>query len=78
MHESFAAIRARNEAFNKNNGPEALASFSAKSAEFVTNTRTFIIEGLPELSWLNPKLKKAFRLFHRDPSFRCADARTRL
>ena len=57
VHDSFAAIRARNEAFTKNNSQEARDASNAKAREFISNTRTYMIEGLPELSWMNPKLK---------------------
>lgn len=57
IHDSFAAIRARNEAFTKNNSQEARDAWSAKAREFIANTRTYMIEGLPELGWMNPKLK---------------------
>ncbi|HEX4951110.1 MAG TPA: hypothetical protein VFZ34_30920 [Blastocatellia bacterium] len=57
MHESFAAIRARHEAFNKNNSKEELDAWSAKSREFIVGIRTYIVETLPELSWTNPKMK---------------------
>ncbi len=57
IHDSFAAIRARHEAFNKNNSKEALDAWNAKSREFVVGIRTYIVETLPEVGWLNPKLK---------------------
>lgn len=57
MHDSFAAIKARNEAFNKNNSKEALDGFQAKAREFVQEIHSYIIEFSPELSWMNPKLK---------------------
>ncbi len=57
IHDSFAAIRARHEAFNKNNSKEALDAWNAKSREFVVGIRTYIVETLPELSWANPKFK---------------------
>lgn len=57
MHESFAAIKARNEAFNKNNSKEELDAWSAKSREFIVSTRAYIVETMPELSWTNPKMK---------------------
>lgn len=57
MHDSFAAIRARNEAFNKNNSQEEIAAWNAKSREFIVGIRTYIVETLPELSWANPKMK---------------------
>lgn len=57
VHDSFAAIRARNEAFNKNNSKEALDAWNARAREFIADTRTYLIEMLPELSWTNPKLK---------------------
>lgn len=57
MHDSFAAIRARNEAFNKNNSKEALDAWSAKSREFIVGIRTYLAETLPEVTWTNPKLK---------------------
>ena len=56
VHDSFAALKARNEAFNKNNSPEALAALSAGANRYIEHTRTFIVETLPELSWRNPKL----------------------
>lgn len=57
MHDSFAALKARNEAFSKNNSPEALAALTAGANRYIEHTRTFIIESLPELSWRNPNLK---------------------
>ena len=57
VHDNFAAIRARNEAFTKNNSQEARDAWNAKAREFISNTRAYIVEGLPELSWTNPKLK---------------------
>lgn len=57
VHDSFAAIRARNEAFNKNNSKEALDAWQAKAREFITDIHTYMIEFLPESSWTNPKLK---------------------
>jgi hypothetical protein len=57
MHDSFAAIRARNEAFTKNNSQEARDAWGTKVREFITDTRTSMVEGLPDLTWVNPKLK---------------------
>jgi hypothetical protein len=57
VHDSFAAIRARNEAFTKNNGQEAIDAWNAKSREFISDIRTYMVELLPELTWMNPKLK---------------------
>ena len=57
VHDNFAAIRARNEAFAKNNSKEVLDAWNAKVREFVIDQRTYMIEFLPELSWMNPKLK---------------------
>lgn len=57
VHDSFAAIRARNEAFNKNNSKESLDAWSAKAREFIEDTHTYIVETLPEVSWTNPKFK---------------------
>lgn len=57
VHDSFAAIKARNEAFAKNNTPEALAALTAGGNRYIEHTRTFIVEMMPELSWRNPNLK---------------------
>lgn len=57
VHDSFAAYKARNEAFNKNNSKEALDVWSAKVREFITDQRLYIVDELDELSWMNPKLK---------------------
>lgn len=57
VHDSFAALKARNEAFAKNNSPEALAALTAGANRYIESTRTFIVEAMPELSWRNPKLK---------------------
>ena len=57
VHDSFAALKARNEAFAKNNTPEALAALTAGGNRYIEHTRTFIVETMPELSWLNPNLK---------------------
>lgn len=57
MHDSFAAIQARNEAFTKNNSQESRDAWNAKSREFIVGARTYIVETLPELTWVNPKLK---------------------
>ena len=57
VHDSFAAIRGRNDAFTKNNSKEALDAYQAKAREFVQETHTYMVEMLPELSWTNPKLK---------------------
>jgi hypothetical protein len=57
MHDSFAALKARNEAFNKNNSKEELDAWSAKSREFIVGIRTYIVETLPEVSWTNPNMK---------------------
>lgn len=55
IHDSFAALKERNAAFNKNNSPEALAALRAGANRYIEHTRTFIVETLPELSWRNPK-----------------------
>jgi len=57
VHDSFAAIKARNDSFTKNNSKEALDAYQAKAREFVQETRSYMIEFLPEVSWMNPKLK---------------------
>lgn len=57
VHDNFAALKARNEAFGKNNSPEALAALTAGANRYIEHTRTFIVETLPELSWRNPNLK---------------------
>jgi hypothetical protein len=57
VHDSFAAIRARNDAFTKNNSKEALDAYQAKAREFVQETHSYVIEFLPDASWMNPKLK---------------------
>ena len=57
VHDNFAAIKARNEAFAKNNTPEALAALTAGANRYIEHTRTFIVEMMPELSWRNPNLK---------------------
>ena len=57
VHEGFAALRARNEAFTKNNTQEARDAWSAKAREFITDQRVYIVDELDELSWMNPKLK---------------------
>ncbi|MBS1810133.1 MAG: hypothetical protein JST84_18375 [Acidobacteria bacterium] len=57
VHENFAAIKARNEAFTKNNSQEVREAWSTKAREFIAGTRTYMIEGLSELGWMNPKLK---------------------
>ncbi len=57
IHDNFAAIKARNEAFAKNNTPEALAALTAGGNRYIEHTRTFVVEAMPELSWVNPKLK---------------------
>ena len=57
VHDSFAALTARNEAFGKNNSPEALAALTAGANRYIEHTRTFIVETMPELSWRNPNLK---------------------
>ncbi len=57
MHDSFAALKARNEAFSKNNSPEALAALTAGGNRFIEHTKTFIVEAMPELGWRNPNLK---------------------
>jgi hypothetical protein len=64
MHESFAAIRARNEAFTKNNSKESLDAWSAKAREFIVGTRTYMVETLPELSWTNPNMKSLPLYYH--------------
>lgn len=57
VHDSFAAYKARNEAFTKNNSKEALDVWSAKVREFITDQRVYIVDEMDELSWMNPKLK---------------------
>ncbi len=57
VHDSFAALKARNEAFGKNNSHEALAALTAGANRYIEHTLTFIVEMLPELSWRNPNLK---------------------
>jgi hypothetical protein len=57
VHDGFAALKARNEAFNKNNSKETLDAWSAKAREFIAHTRVYIVDELAELSWMNPKLK---------------------
>ena len=57
VHDNFAAIKARNEAFAKNNSPEALAALTAGGNRYIEHTRTFVVEAMPELSWRNPNLK---------------------
>lgn len=57
VHDSFAAIRARNDAFSKNNSKEALDAYQAKARELVQETHSYVIEFLPDLTWMNPKLK---------------------
>ncbi len=57
VHDNFAALKARNEAFSKNNSPEALAALTAGGNRFIEHTRTLIVETLPELGWRNPNLK---------------------
>ncbi len=56
VHDDFAALKARNEAFGKNNSPEALAALTAGTNRFIVHTHTYIAQSLPELSWRNPKL----------------------
>ena len=56
VHDDFAALKARNEAFVKNNSPEALAALTAGGNRFIEHTHTYIAQSLPELSWRNPKL----------------------
>ena len=56
VHDDFAALKARNEAFSKNNSPEALAAQTAGANRFIVHTHTYIAQSLPELSWRNPKL----------------------
>lgn len=56
VHDDFAALKARNEAFSKNNSPEALAAQTAGANRFIVHTHTYIGQSLPELSWRNPKL----------------------
>lgn len=55
VHDSFAALKERNAAFNKNNSPEALAAFRRGISRYIDPGRTIIAETRPELSWLNPK-----------------------
>lgn len=57
VHDSFAAIRARNEAFTKNNSQEARDAWSAKAQDFIAHTRTYLLETVPGTSWTNPKFK---------------------
>lgn len=57
VHDGFAALQARNEAFTKNNSQEARDAWSAKVREFITDQRVYIVDELAELSWMNPKLK---------------------
>ena len=57
VHDSFATIKARNEAFTKNNSAEVRAAWGAKAGGYIEHTRTFIVETLPELSWRNPKMQ---------------------
>mgnify|MGYP002789536042 FL=1 len=57
VHDGFAALQARNEAFTKNNSQEARDAWSAKVREFITDQRVYIVDELDELSWMNPKLK---------------------
>ena len=57
VHDGFAALKARNDAFNKNNSKEALDAWSAKAREFILHTRVYIVDEMAELSWMNPKLK---------------------
>jgi hypothetical protein len=57
VHDNFAALKARNDAFGKNNSPEALAALTAGGNRYIEHTRTFIVESLPELSWRNPKMQ---------------------
>lgn len=55
VHDNFAAVKARNEAFSKNNSQEARAAWAAKARDYIENTHTYITETLPELGWRNPK-----------------------
>ncbi len=55
IHDSFAALKERNTAFEKNNSPEALAALRAGANRYIQRTRAYIQETLPELSWRNPK-----------------------
>lgn len=57
VHDSFAAIRARNEAFTKNNSQEARDAWSAKAQDFIAHTRTYMLETVPGTNWTNPKFK---------------------
>ncbi len=57
VHDSFAALKARNEAFTKNNSQEARSAWGARAGSYIEHTRTFIVETLPELSWRNPKMQ---------------------
>jgi hypothetical protein len=55
IHDSFAALKERNAAFEKNNSPEALAAWRQGAGRYIENVRTIISETRPELSWRNPK-----------------------
>jgi hypothetical protein len=57
VHDSFAAIRARNDALAKTTARKRWMPYQAKAREFVQETHSYVIEFLPELSWMNPKLK---------------------
>ena len=63
VHDSFAAIKARNEAFNKNNSLEALAAFNTQANKYVAEWHMYVAETLPELSWRNPKRTAPPRYF---------------
>jgi len=47
IHGSFAALKKRNAAYDKNNGPEALAALSAGANRYIKHTRPYIVETLP-------------------------------
>jgi len=68
IHDSFAALKERNAAFDKNNSPEALAALRKGASHYIESTRTIISETLPELSWRNPKRQEMapyYRLLRR-------------
>lgn len=57
VHDGFAALKTRNDAFNKNNSKEVLDAWNAKAREFIEHTRVYIVDEMAELSWMNPNLK---------------------
>ena len=57
VHDSFAALKERDAAFNKNNSQEALSAWRRGVGRYIEPGRAFIAETRPELSWLNPKQK---------------------